>query len=60
ENVGVSPDVEVDQDPALVRKGQDPQLEKAIDVILELLAKAPPARLTRPAYPDYRPVLPRS
>jgi tricorn protease len=60
ENVGVSPDVEVDQDPALVRKGQDPQLEKAIDLILELLAKAPPPRLARPAYPDYRPALPKS
>jgi len=28
ENVGVAPDIEVEQDPALVRQGRDPQLEK--------------------------------
>ncbi len=30
ENIGVPPDIEVEQDPALVRKGRDPQLEKAV------------------------------
>ena len=32
ENIGVPPDIEVEQDPALVRKGRDPQLEKAVEV----------------------------
>jgi hypothetical protein len=34
EDVGVAPDVEVEQDPALVRVGQNPQVEKAINVVL--------------------------
>jgi tricorn protease len=42
ENIGIAPDVEVEQDPALVRKGQDPQLEKAVEVVLEELKKNPP------------------
>ena len=54
ENVGVPPDIEVEQDPALVRRGQDPQLDKAIQVALDLLAKNPPSKLTRPPYPDYK------
>jgi len=59
ENVGVAPDIEVDQDPARIRKGEDPQLEKAIDVVLDLLTRNPPPTLVRPAYPDYKPRLPR-
>jgi tricorn protease len=53
ENNGVSPDVEVEQDPALVRQGRDPQLEKAVQVVLEELAKNPPPKLRRPAFPNY-------
>lgn len=53
ENVGVPPDIEVEQDPALVRKGRDPQLEKAVEVILEELKKNPPPVLRRPAFPTY-------
>jgi len=30
-------DIEVEQDPALFRKGRDPQLEKAVKVALEEL-----------------------
>lgn len=37
ENEGVAPDIEVEQDPKLVAAGHDPQLEKAIEVALELL-----------------------
>ncbi len=55
ENIGVPPDVEVEQDPALVRKGRDPQLEKAIEVVLEEMKKNPPPRLRRPAFPNYGP-----
>ena len=58
ENIGVAPDIEVEQDPARVRKGEDPQLEKAIDVALEQLGKNPPPKLVRPAYPDYKPRIP--
>jgi tricorn protease len=42
ENHGVPPDIEVPLDPAAVRKGHDPQLEKAVEVVLEELKKSPP------------------
>jgi tricorn protease len=53
ENIGVPPDIEVEQDPELVRKGHDPQLEKAVEVALAELKKNPPPVLRRPAYPNY-------
>ena len=53
ENIGVPPDIEVEQDPALVRKGRDPQLEKAIEVAMEELKKNPPPAMRRPAFPTY-------
>jgi tricorn protease len=53
ENVGVSPDIEVELDPALVRRGKDPQLDKAIEIVMDGLAKNPPVKPKRPAYPDY-------
>ncbi len=51
ENVGVPPDIEVEQWPADVIAGRDPQLEKAIEVIMEELKKNPPVKLKRPPYP---------
>ena len=51
ENVGVAPDIEVEQWPADVINGKDPQLEKAIEVALKELAKNPPAVPIHPAYP---------
>jgi tricorn protease len=51
ENEGVAPDIEVEQWPNLVRQGRDPQLEKAIEVILEELKKNPPKYPVRPEYP---------
>ncbi len=53
ENVGIAPDIEVEHDPELVRKGQDPQLEKAIQVVLEELKKNPVPKPKRPPYPNY-------
>lgn len=53
ENWGVAPDIEVEQDPALIRQGRDPQLEKAVEVALEELKKSPPVKHQKPAYPDY-------
>jgi tricorn protease len=51
ENVGVAPDIEVEQIPADVIAGRDPQLEKAIQIALEELKKSPPAALKRPPHP---------
>ncbi len=53
ENHGVDPDIVVDQDPKQVAAGHDPQLEKAVAVALEELAKHPQPQPQRPAYPDY-------
>jgi tricorn protease len=53
ENVGVAPDIEIEHDPALVRRGKDPQLDKAIDVVMAELAKKPPVKPKRPAFPDH-------
>jgi tricorn protease len=54
ENTGVAPDIEVEQDPELVRQGKDPQLDKAIEVVMAELAKNPVAAPKRPAYPTYK------
>ncbi len=51
ENVGVAPDIEVEQWPADVIEGRDPQLEKAIEVALRELVKNPPSVPVRPPYP---------
>jgi tricorn protease len=59
ENHGIAPDVEVEQDPKLVREGHDPQLEKAVELALAALAKDPPKKLVRPKYPDYGERLPK-
>jgi tricorn protease len=53
ENVGVAPDVEVEYDPASWRQGRDPQLEKAVEYLMEELKKNPPKEYKRPAYPDF-------
>jgi tricorn protease len=51
ENEGVPPDVEVEQWPAEVIAGRDPQLEKAIEIALKELEKTPPKPLKRPPFP---------
>lgn len=53
ENKGVAPDIEVELDPAAWRQGRDPQLEKAVAVVLEELEKHPAAPMKRPKYPVY-------
>jgi tricorn protease len=56
ENHGVEPDVVVDNRPDLVMKGQDPQLEKAIELVMKDIEEHPkklPARPPDlPAYPS--------
>lgn len=54
ENVGVAPDVEVERLPAECRDGRDPQLERAVALLLDELAKRGPQAPKRPAYPVYR------
>ena len=51
ENVGVPPDIEVEQLPVDVIAGRDPQLEKAIEVVMEQLETAEMAEPSRPPYP---------
>jgi tricorn protease len=58
ENHGISPDVEVELDPKLVREGHDPQLERAVEVVLDLLKQHPLPTYPVPPYPNYRDTLP--
>ena len=44
ENVGVPPDVEIEQYPADIIAGRDPQLEKAIEIVLKQLESNPPKK----------------
>jgi len=53
ENKGVTPDIEVDLDPALWRQGHDPQLEKGVEVALKMLQEHPVPPVKRPKYPVY-------
>jgi tricorn protease len=48
EGHGVDPDIKVDEDLTAMAKGVDPQLEKAISEIKELIKKK---GFTRPAVP---------
>jgi tricorn protease len=53
ENHGVAPDVEIDLDPQAVRAGHDPQLEKAVQIVLDELKKHPLPHHKKPTYPNY-------
>ncbi|MGB7132696.1 MAG: PDZ domain-containing protein [Candidatus Sulfotelmatobacter sp.] len=56
ENHGVAPDIEVDNRPDLVRDGHDPQLEKAIEVVMKEIQEKPLKLAPRP--PDLPPYPP--
>jgi len=58
ENHGIAPDIEVELDPKLVREGHDPQLERAVEVVLEELKKNPLPSYPKPPYPNYHDTLP--
>jgi tricorn protease len=45
--------VEVEFDPKAVREGHDPQLEKAVTLLLDQLAKHPLPVYHKPPYPSY-------
>ncbi|RYG36136.1 hypothetical protein EON81_10700, partial [bacterium] len=51
ENTGVDPDIDVDWTPDLAAKGIDPQLDRAIQYLLEQLAKQPPKKQPRKDIP---------
>jgi tricorn protease len=53
ENIGVAPDFDVELDPKAWRTGHDTQLEKAVEIALDRLAKSPPPALEKPPYPNY-------
>lgn len=51
EGHGVDPDIAVVDDPALMAKGHDPQLERAIDEVMKALKKNAPVEVKKPKYP---------
>jgi tricorn protease len=51
EGHGVDPDIEVDNDPASVIQGKDPQLERGVAELMKKLKESPPKLPTRPADP---------
>ena len=53
ENRGVAPDVEVEFDPKAIRQGKDPQLAKAVEIVLSELKMKPVRHPARPAFPNY-------
>lgn len=53
ENHGVAPDVEVPFSPKAWREGHDPQLERAVQIVMDQINKTPQSIAKRPAYPNY-------
>ena len=49
EGHGVDPDIEVKEDPTMLAKGIDPQLEKAIEVVLKQMKEKGPIHPDEPA-----------
>ncbi|MDT8303053.1 MAG: S41 family peptidase [Sedimentisphaerales bacterium] len=52
EGHGVDPDIEVIDDPALMADGSDPQLDAAIEHMLDEIERNPYVPAKRPPYPD--------
>jgi tricorn protease len=50
ENQGVPPDIDVYQDARSLADGKDPQLERAVKVLLEKLDEEEPLKITPPPY----------
>jgi tricorn protease len=51
EGHGVDPDITVIDDPSLMAKGHDPQLERAVEEVLKSIKKNPPPEIKKPKYP---------
>jgi tricorn protease len=59
ENYGVAPDIEVDNRPELVAEGQDPQLERAVEVLMKKIRENPENKhLELPGQPEFDPPFP--
>src|SRR5215470_7319722 len=54
ENRGIPPDIDIENDPASVAAGRDPQLEKAVQITMEALRKNPVVIPDHPPYPNYQ------
>lgn len=52
EGQGVSPDIEVWDDPNLLVKGRDPQIERVVEEVMKLLKSHPPMATPAPAPED--------
>jgi tricorn protease len=50
ENVGVAPDIQVRQDAASLAKGKDPQLERAVEELLKMIANQSKKAITFPPF----------
>lgn len=59
EGHGIPPDIEVVQDPKLIREGHDPQLEAGVAEAMKLLREHPVPHYEPPPYPDHHPVIPQ-
>jgi tricorn protease len=53
ENHGIPPDIEVEYDPKDVAAGQDPQLDRAVQYVMEQLKEHPLPTYQKPPYPNY-------
>jgi tricorn protease len=53
EGHGIPPDLEVWQDPKLVREGHDPQLETAVNTAMRMLREHPLPIYKAPPYPEH-------
>ena len=51
EGHGVDPDIPVIDDPSLMAKGADPQLDRAIEEVMKSLKKTPLPEIRKPKYP---------
>jgi tricorn protease len=51
EGHGVDPDIPVVDDPSLMAKGGDPQLDRAVEEVMKALKKNPPLEVKKPKYP---------
>ena len=52
EGIGVSPDIEVVDRPEELAKGNDPGIQKAVEVLLDELKRNPRKKIVTPTPPD--------
>lgn len=59
EGHGIPPDVEVWQDPRLMREGHDPQLDTAVNTAMRMLREHPLPHYAPPPYPNHHEKIPQ-